>query len=119
MISTRTHAMIDYLVGILLILAPYLLGFDDGGPAHLVPVVLGVATIIYSLLTNYELAIVRLIPMPVHLGLDAASGLLLLVSPWLFGFAGLIWWPHVLVGLAEIGVVLMTKGMPRRPVAGH
>lgn len=114
MISTRTHGVIDYVVGILLIAAPYVLGFDNGGPAHRVPMVLGASAILYSLLTRYELGLVKFIPMPVHLGLDAFSGILLLVSPWLLRFADLIWWPHVVVGIAEILVVLMTKRVPRR-----
>lgn len=108
MISVRAHAIIDYVVGVLLILAPFILGFADGGAAMWVPILLGASTIVYSLLTRYQLAAAQLIPFKVHLGLDAASGLLLLVSPWLFGFADLIWWPHVLVGLAELGVVAMT-----------
>ena len=107
--NTRVHGMADYLVGIILILAPYLLGFADGTAAQYVPQILGVGAIIYSLLTDYELGAMRVIPMPVHLGLDFASGLLLLVSPWLFGFADRIAWPHVLFGLIEIGASLTTQ----------
>ena len=33
-ISTRTHAVIDYAFGLLLIAAPYVLGFANGGPEH-------------------------------------------------------------------------------------
>ena len=84
-------------------------GFADGSGAQWVPQILGAAAIIYSLLTDYELGVVRVIPMPVHLGLDFASGLLLLASPWLFGFADRIAWPHVLFGLIEIGASLMTQ----------
>lgn len=109
MISIRTHAIIDYVVGIVLILAPYIFGFATGGPAQWVPMLLGAAIIIYSLMTRYDLALVHVIPFGVHLGLDAAGGLLLLVSPWLFGFSDVIWWPHVVVGLAELGVVAMTN----------
>lgn len=114
MITSKTHAAIDYVVGILLILAPYLLGFANGGPAHLVPVVLGAGTIVYSLMTRYELSIAKLIPYKVHLGVDAIAGALLLASPWLFGFANQIWWPHVIVGIAEIGVVVMSWGRASR-----
>jgi SPW repeat len=110
--STRMHGMADYLVGIILILAPYLLGFADGTAAQYVPQIVGVGTIIYSLLTDYELGAMRVIPMPVHLGLDFASGLLLLASPWLFGFADRITWPHVLFGLIEIGASLTTRTRP-------
>lgn len=108
MISVRTHAIIDYVVGVLLILAPFILGFANGGAAQWVPVLLGAGIIVYSLMTRYDLAVVKVIPFGVHLGLDAVGGLFLLASPWLFGFADLIWWPHVVVGLAELGVVAMT-----------
>lgn len=110
--NTRMHGMADYLVAIILILAPYLLGFADGSAAQYVPQILGVGALVYSLLTDYELGAMRVIPMPVHLGLDFASGLLLLVSPWLFGFADRIAWPHVLFGLIEIGASLTTQTRP-------
>lgn len=112
MISTRAHGVIDYVVGVLLILAPFLLGFADGGPAQWVPIILGATTIVYSLLTDYELAASRMIPMPVHLGLDMASGALLAASPWLFGFADVVWWPHVIVGLMEIVIPMLTERHP-------
>jgi hypothetical protein len=65
-----------------------------------------------SLLTDYELGVVRMIPMPVHLGFDVAAGLLLAVSPWLFGFADRVWVPYVVFGLAEIAAGLMTRTVP-------
>ena len=111
-LSTRTHGYADYGVGVLLILAPYLLGFANGGPAQWVPMTLGVVLIGYSLLTDYELGAAHLIPMPVHLGLDIGGGLLLLASPWLFGFTDVIVWPHVLVGLIEIGTASITRRRP-------
>ena len=110
--NTRTHGIADYLVGIILILAPYVLGFADGSAAQWAPQILGAGAILYSLLTDYELGVMRVIPMPVHLGLDFASGLVLLASPWLFGFADRIWWPHVLFGLIEIGASLTTQTRP-------
>ena len=115
--TTRMHGMADYLVGIILILAPYILGFADGSAAQWVPQILGAGTIVYSLLTDYELGAMRVIPMPVHLGIDFASGLLLLASPWLFGFADRIAWPHVLFGLIEIGASLTTQTRPHGTTA--
>ena len=51
--------------------------------------------------------------MPAHLGLDIAGGALLAVSPWLFGFAGLVFLPHLVIGLFEIAAGLMTESRPR------
>ena len=110
--TTRAHGVADYLVGIVLILAPYLLGFADGGTAQLVPQLLGVAAIVYSLLTDYEWGALRLIPMPAHLALDFGSGVLLAASPWLFGFADTVGWPHVTFGLIEIAASLTTQTRP-------
>jgi hypothetical protein len=77
-----------------------------------VPVILGAGVILYSLLTRYELGVVKAISMPVHLGLDVMGGIFLAASPWLFGFADFIWWPHVVFGVLEIVVGLTTKTVP-------
>jgi len=115
--TTRMHGIADYLVGIVLIIAPYLFGFADGSAAQWIPQILGVGAIVYSLLTDYELGAMRVIPMPVHLGIDFMSGLLLLVSPWLFGFADRVYWPHVIFGLIEIGASLTTQTRPHDTAA--
>jgi hypothetical protein len=117
-IPTRVHGMVDYGMGVLLIVAPWLLGFAAGGAETWVPVILGAAAIGYSLFTDYELGLVRKIPMGTHLGLDLGSGVLLAASPWLFGFAGLVYLPHLILGLVEIGAALTTHKTPdpRRPV---
>jgi hypothetical protein len=108
-LSTRAHGVIDYATGLLLIIAPYVFGFNNGGAAQWTPMVVGIAIIGLSLMTDYELALVRMIPMPVHLATDVAAGALLAVSPWLFGFADRVYLPHLLVGLFEIGAGLMTR----------
>lgn len=112
-ISTRVHGMMDYVLGLLLIAAPWVIGFADGGAETWVPVILGAGMIVYSLMTAYEAGVVPMLSMPAHLGLDAAGGLLLLVSPWIFQFAEMIWWPHVLFGLIELGTVALTETVPR------
>ena len=117
MIPSRIHGIIDYLVAALLLIAPYLFGFADGGPAQMVPTVLAVVIIIVSLLTRYELSVAKLIPYPIHLVLDLLVGLVLLVSPWLFNFADQIWWPHVLVGVVSFIVVALSWSGRRATLA--
>jgi SPW repeat len=118
-IPTRIHGVIDYAVALLLIVAPWLFGFAGTGAAQWVPVLLGLGTIAYSLCTDYELGALRAIPMPTHLAIDATGGLFLLVSPWLFGFAEVIAWPHVLVGLSEIAVVALSARRPPTEAAAQ
>ncbi len=50
--------------------------------------------------------------MPTHLTLDLLSGVLLAASPWLFGFSGFVYVPHLVLGVLEVGAALMTKTTP-------
>jgi hypothetical protein len=103
----------DYLMGVLLIASPWIFNFDRGGAETWVPVILGASTIVYSLLTNYEYGAVRTFSMKTHLGLDLFSGIFLALSPWIFGFSEFVYLPHLILGVAEIGAVLMTETTPR------
>ncbi len=116
-IPTRVHGMLDYLLGIVLIVAPWVLGFDEGGARTWLPVVLGAGVIAYSLLTNYELGVIKTIPMPVHLGLDVVGGIVLAISPWLFGFADDGWIPYLVLGILEIGAGIFTQTTPTSEAA--
>jgi hypothetical protein len=118
-IPTRVHGALDYVIGVVLIAAPWLLGFATGGPEQWVPVLIGVAIVVYSALTAYELGLTPLIPVPVHLTIDIVAGIVLALSPWLFGFAAVVVWPHLLVGLIVIGAGLTTETRPEtaRPAA--
>lgn len=116
-IPTSVHGGLDYLMGLLLIALPWLFGFAAGGAETWVPIVLGGGVLLYSLCTDYEWGLVRAIPMPLHLGLDGAGGLVLFASPFLFGFADEVMNPHLAFGLLEIVVALVTQPVSSRPKA--
>ena len=107
-IPTKVHGVIDYLIGLVLIAAPWIFGFADGTVAQWVPIVLGAVVIIYSLLTRYELGVTDTIPLNVHLWLDAIGGVILAASPWVLGFSDVVWMPHLIVGVVEIVLALLT-----------
>lgn len=111
-LPTRVHGMLDYLLGALLIGAPWLFGFAAGGAETWVPVALGAGVLLYSLFTDYELGVVKKLQMPAHLLLDALGGLLLAVSPWMFGFDEVVWIPHVALGLVEAVTAAITNTVP-------
>jgi SPW repeat len=111
-IPTKFHAPLDYIVGVALIAAPWIFQFSDHTAATVVPIVLGIGLILYSLFTNYELGLFKVAPMAVHNLIDIAAGAVLAASPWIFGFSGdgaNVWVPHVVVGLAAIFLGLTTK----------
>jgi len=115
-ISPKAHGVMDYLVGIVLLASPWLFGFAYGGPETAVPVTLGIVTLVYSLFTAYEMGAVKLLSFRAHLVLDALSGLFLIASPWLFNFNERVMWPHVIFGILEVGVVIMTQRQPQTVV---
>lgn len=111
-ISPKAHGFLDYIVATILLVSPLLFDFAHNGPARWVPACLGIATIVYSLLTDYYLSLSHKISMRTHLVLDTINGLLLAASPWLFGFADHIWQPYLILGTIELLVILMTKTEP-------
>jgi hypothetical protein len=113
-IPSNIHGVIDYITGATLLAAPYLFGFADGRADQWVPTIIGLVIIGQSLMTQYELSVVKIIPMPTHLMLDAGTGILLAASPWLFGFADRVYLPHLLVGLMEVAVVLLSDNRSKR-----
>jgi hypothetical protein len=124
MISTKTHAGMDYAVGLLLVASPWLFGFaDESTVATWIAVLAGVAMLGLSMITDYEGGLLaRLVPMRTHLMVDAGLGLLLAVSPWLFGFGDdgtNAWLPFLAIGLGEITSSVTTDPEPgkrrRRP----
>jgi len=115
-IDTRTHGYLDYIMGIFLIASPSLFGLNHDRIESTIFYVLGVAAILYSLLTNYELGFMKLIPMKFHLLLDFLSGALLAASPWLFGFSEIVYGPHLVLGIVEIAASLLTSSKPMKQV---
>jgi hypothetical protein len=111
-LPTRIHGVIDYLWGIALMASPWLFGFADVPSAMWVALVFGAGAILYSGLTAYEFGILKILPMPLHLILDGLGGAVLAASPFLFGFADRVVWPHVLFGLFSIIACLVTQLEP-------
>ncbi|HVD50018.1 MAG TPA: SPW repeat protein [Gaiellaceae bacterium] len=125
-IPTKFHAPLDYIVGAALIAAPWIFQFSEHTAATVVPIVLGIGLIAYSLFTDYELGVWKVAPMAVHNLGDIGAGIVLVASPWIFGFSDAsanVWAPHVIVGLAAIFLGLTTKqtagySYRRTPVTG-
>lgn len=115
-IPTKVHGVLDYILGLALFFAPEIFQFGEvGGAAVAIPRILGIATIIYSLITHYEWGIAKILPMSAHLALDMMAAILLIISPFLFGFvdAGAnAWLPHIIVGVLELLVATSTQTEP-------
>jgi hypothetical protein len=108
-VPTRIHGFVDYAMGAVLIAASLLTGGGAHTLASWLPVILGAGLIAYSLATDYELGMIRLIPMRTHLVLDAAGGVVLVLFALLSGRHGAGLLVPLVLGLLEIGSALVTR----------
>ena len=121
-VPTAVHGVLDYVGAIGLIASPFIFGFASmGGTPVILPIVLGVGLIAYSLATDYERGIpaLRVIPMRVHLAFDFVASAFLAAAPFLFGYSvdGLnVWLPQVAAGLSVILLVLVSKAEPTQTI---
>jgi len=118
-IPLAVHAMIEPVVALLLILAPFILGFSDNETATIVSIVAGVVVLLTGMTTRWSLSLVKLIPLDVHRMLDLGLGVLLILAPFVLGFSDestpTIF--LIVVGLGEIVAALATRWHPEDDLA--
>ncbi len=106
------HAILDYLWGLALFFAPEALGFEKDKAANAYCKARGGSMALTSLMTRYELGLIKLIPYNLHLLLDFLSALTLgFLGPKLFGFEKNEKASQAVVAFSaiELGTVLMSK----------
>ena len=110
---TAVHAVLDYMASGANLAFPRLLGLQDAPLAVLVPRIDGAAGTSYGgLITDYDLGAFKVLSRPTHLAFEAAKGLFMAASPWLFGFAknGTHYWlPHAPMGTADVLAAITSK----------
>jgi len=116
-IPTSVHGAVDHVVGPTLVLAPTLLRLGRTSPEGITARAVGGVEALYSNITDYELSVKNIVPMKVHLALDAVGGATLALVPQLTGArkrGKKHWVPHLAIGVMEIGMAAMTKTEPPR-----
>jgi hypothetical protein len=111
-IPTSVHGLIDHGVAPTLLAAPAIFDLPSGSPEGLVPRIVGGLEAVYSNLTDYEMSMKDVVPMPIHLALDAVGGAALVLVPQVTGARkrGVEHWlPHLGFGLFQLGMALCTK----------
>ncbi len=112
MIPLKIHNILDYVVGALLLFVPLIFGFSDISSARTTFLFAGIALVGYSLLTNYEYAVWRVIPIGVHMSLDVLLGVFVMLSPWIVGYRDLLTTGqevvHYVLALGVFGLVAFT-----------
>jgi hypothetical protein len=121
-IPTSIHSAVDHVVGPALVLAPTLLRLGRTSPEGLTARAVGGVESVYSNLTDYELSVKNVVPLKVHLVLDAVGGATLALVPQLTGArkrGNKHWVPHLAIGAMEIGLAALTKTEPPKTKGGR
>ena len=109
-ITKDLHALLDYPVALMLLVAPFALGLGESNPAALwLGVGTGGAALLLTLLTDHKLGVFRVLPYIVHVIVDGLVGATFLAAPFVLSFSGLDAWFFWLNGLAVAFVVAMHK----------
>ena len=117
-LPTRIHGILDYLWSVLLAATPWLPNYSPGtrgGAETWLPVAFAAGAVVYSLLTNYEMGVARVLSMRVHLTLDVVGGALLILSTWLLDLRDPARLVNLGFGLFSILAGLMTETRPFQP----
>lgn len=112
LIPRPVHAVMDYLWGVAHAMAPEAMGFQDDKGANAYCKARGGGAVVTSLMTRYELGVIKVIPYNMHLALDLLSALTFgLFGPQLFGFSKNKQATQIalIFTAIEIGTVLMSK----------
>lgn len=80
------HGLIEYAAGVLFIIAPFLLNFDSGA-ATAFSIIVGVAVISLTATSGLPTSLISSISRPAHVVLDYLLAVLLIASPFIFGFS--------------------------------
>ena len=80
------HGLVEYAAAILLIVAPFLFGFESDA-ATAISIVIGVAVLIVAASTEGPTGLVKVIPVAIHVVLDIVVAGVLIAAPFLFGFS--------------------------------
>lgn len=105
-INPLMHGYLDYLTVIIFLLAPSLLGLS--GLAGTLAYVLAVIHLAMTLITDFPLGVVKLVPFRIHGWVEKIVGPVLLLTPFLLGFEGTARIFYFVIGATIIVVGILT-----------
>jgi hypothetical protein len=110
-VDATLHGVVDYTAGALLTTVfPMLAGIEGTRAARQIRKA-GAIHAGYSMLTDYPLGVVRVLPFKAHLALDAVGAVALAVTPFVTGQfkrGRSQWLPHVALCLFELSSLAIT-----------
>ena len=109
------HGLVEYAAGVLLIAAPFLFAFDSD-TATGISIAVGVVVLIIAASTAMSTGLIKSIPVQAHVVLDYILAVLLIASPFLFGFDddGAATAFFLILGIAHLMLTIATRFIAER-----
>jgi hypothetical protein len=111
------HSAVEYAAAVLLLIAPFLFGFDSDR-AKWTSIALGVVVLLVAVISRSPLGLTKSLPVSAHATLDYVLAVVLVLSPFVLGFAddtrAVTFF--VLLGVAHAGLSMLTR-FPERTSA--
>ena len=105
-ITPGIHAYLDYVTVAIFVVAPPLLGLT--GLAELISYVLAAVHLALTLVTDFQLGVIKAVPFPMHGWVERIVGPVLVVLPFALGFQGTARIFYIVIGIVIIAVGLLT-----------
>lgn len=104
------HSAIEYVAAALLIAAPFLFSFERD-TAKWTSIALGVVVLLVAVITRSPLGVTKTLAAPAHATLDYVLAVVLVLVPFVLGFAGdkAAVTFFVLLGIAHASLSLLTR----------
>jgi VanZ family protein len=103
-ISIRIHRILDFVISLFLICFSWISNMSADPIVPGTMMMAGIFLLSYGLFTQYKKKGKGVISLKAHLLLDFLLGILLAVSPWVFGFSHVVYLPHVTTGVL-LGII--------------
>ena len=114
--SLFMHGILEYAAGALFIAAPFVFGFDSQAATAL-SIIVGVLVLAMAASTDGPTGLARVVPVEIHAVVDFALAVLLIASPFLFGFRdeGGATAFFIILGVVHLLVTIATRFREPRP----
>lgn len=119
-IPALVHGALEYLLGALLIAAPFLLDFDSGH-ATAASIVLGLLLLAFTAMSVIPTALVKGISVGLHVGGDVVFAVVLIALPFVLQFSGETapTAAFIVAGVLHLLMTIGTRFTAATPTARH
>lgn len=105
-LTSKSHGVLDYIFSIFLLAAPTI--FQMEGNLSTITYVLGAAHLLITILTNFELGLIKLIPFRIHGLIEIVVSLLLVALAFWFNSQGSEFGFYFYLALAGVIMIVFT-----------